>query len=115
MNSVIQNIFRRTTKTTELTTGDVIDSSYRAGKSVYRFKVLVRTGVKDAVLIIIGILSAGFGLKGFLLPNKFIDGGATGISLLITELSGVPLSLIIILVNMPFIALAYKQMGRVLQ
>ncbi|MCB0471277.1 MAG: YitT family protein, partial [Flavobacteriaceae bacterium] len=37
--------------------------------------------------MVIGVFSAGFGLKGFLLPNKFIDGGATGISLLLENLT----------------------------
>jgi len=37
--------------------------------------------LKDTVFILIGIFSAGFGLKGFLIPNSFIDGGAMGISL----------------------------------
>lgn len=62
--------------------------------------------------ILIGILSAGFGLKGFLLSNGFIDGGATGISLLVTELTGIPLSYLIILVNLPFLILAFKTIGR---
>ncbi|WP_240966134.1 YitT family protein [Pseudoflavitalea sp. G-6-1-2] len=67
---------------------------------------------KDAVLILIGILSAGFGLKSFLLPVKFIDGGATGISLLIGAVSGWPLSVIIILINLPFILIGYRQIGK---
>ena len=67
---------------------------------------------KDAVLIMIGILSAGFGLKSFLLPVKFIDGGATGISLLTSALSGWPLSVIIILINFPFILIGYRQIGK---
>jgi len=63
-------------------------------------------------MIIIGIFSAAFGFKGFLLTNHFIDGGATGISLLISALSEIPLSLLIVLVNIPFILLGYKMMGR---
>ena len=48
--------------------------------------------LKSAILIIIGIFSASFGLKGFLLPNHFIDGGVTGISLLVNYTTEVPLS-----------------------
>jgi uncharacterized membrane-anchored protein YitT (DUF2179 family) len=62
-------------------------------------------------LIIVGIFSAAFGLKGFLLPNHFIDGGATGISLLVSALTAYPLYWLIILVNIPFIVLGYRVMG----
>jgi len=46
-----------------------------------------------------------------LLPNHFIDGGVTGISLLVTETTGIPLSMLIVLLNLPFVLLAYRQMG----
>ena len=52
--------------------------------------------LKDGFFIISGIFAAAFGLESFLLPNRFIDGGATGISLLITETSSIPLYLLII-------------------
>ena len=59
-------------------------------------------------LLSIGVLSAGFGLKGFLLPNNFIDGGAVGISLLISEVTSFPLPVLLIIVNAPFVILGYK-------
>ncbi|HRH67057.1 MAG TPA: YitT family protein [Bacteroidia bacterium] len=62
-------------------------------------------------LLVLGILSACFGLKGFLLPNHFIDGGVTGISMLISFLSGIPLPLLIVLINIPFVVLGYRQVG----
>ncbi len=68
--------------------------------------------VKDNILIIIGVLSAGFGLKGFLLPNGFIDGGVTGISLLVTEVTGLPLPILLVVLNMPFILLGFSQVNR---
>ena len=74
--------------------------------------VELKRHVKDFLLIALGILSAGFGFKGFLLTNHFIDGGATGISLLISALTNIPLSLLIIAVNMPFVVLAYNILGR---
>ena len=67
--------------------------------------------IKGFFLITLGFLSAGFGLKGFLLPNTFIDGGVTGISLLITEVTGFPLSFLLIIINVPFILLGYKQLS----
>jgi len=68
--------------------------------------------VKDAVFILISIFSAGFGLKGFLLPNSFIDGGAMGISLLFSEISGISLSILIVAINLPFLILGYSQVGK---
>ncbi len=66
----------------------------------------------DVFLFATGAMAASFGLKGFLLPNQFIDGGATGISLIINHITHIPLSVLIILVNLPFLFLAYMQMGR---
>ncbi|MDP1816233.1 MAG: YitT family protein [Leadbetterella sp.] len=68
--------------------------------------------VKDTILIIIGIFSAAFGFKGFLLTNHFIDGGATGISLLISALTKIPLSYLIVGINLPFIVLGHRIVGR---
>ena len=68
--------------------------------------------IKEYVFIAIGVLSAGFGLKGFLLPNHFIDGGATGISLLLENITNLNLSILLVLVNLPFILLASKTINR---
>jgi uncharacterized membrane-anchored protein YitT (DUF2179 family) len=64
--------------------------------------------IKEYIFIIIGVFSAGFGLNGFLLPNRFIDGGATGISLLLQNITSIDLSYLLILVNLPFIILASR-------
>src|SRR5882672_426553 len=69
-------------------------------------------GLKDAAFIAAGILSAGFGLKGFLLSSHFIDGGVTGISMLLANVFGWPLSLSIPIINLPFIAAGYRMVGR---
>jgi uncharacterized membrane-anchored protein YitT (DUF2179 family) len=69
--------------------------------------------IKDFILITLGVFSAAFGFKGFLLTNHFIDGGATGIALLISALTQIPLYVLLILVNIPFIFLGYKIMGKV--
>jgi uncharacterized membrane-anchored protein YitT (DUF2179 family) len=68
--------------------------------------------LRNAALIALGILSAGMGLKGFLLSSNFIDGGVTGISMLLARTTGVPLSVLLPLVNLPFIAVGYRHMGR---
>lgn len=64
--------------------------------------------IKKYIFITIGVFSAGFGLKGFLLPNHFIDGGATGISLLLENITSLKLGILLIVVNLPFILLASK-------
>jgi len=68
--------------------------------------------VKDTFFISLGILSATFGLKGFLLPDGFLDGGAVGISLLITAVTGIDLSYLIVAINVPFIIIGYTQVSR---
>ncbi|HEX9955999.1 MAG TPA: YitT family protein [Fibrella sp.] len=68
--------------------------------------------IRDAAFIIAGILSVGFGLKGFLLSSQFIDGGVTGISMLLATVTGLPLAVGIVVINLPFIWLGYRQIGR---
>jgi uncharacterized membrane-anchored protein YitT (DUF2179 family) len=79
---------------------------------VQNLKVEITHAIKDYFLIIIGVFSAGFGLKGFLLPNHFIDGGATGISLLIQNITTFPLGLLLLVVNLPFVILATKTVSK---
>jgi len=67
--------------------------------------------IKNYVLILIAILSAGMGIKGYLLSSRFIDGGVTGISMLLNNILGYPLAILIPLINLPFIILGYYQMG----
>lgn len=66
----------------------------------------------NALLIVLGILSAGMGLHGFLLSSNFIDGGVTGVSMLLSKLSPLPLSFWLPVVNLPFIAIGYRHIGR---
>ena len=77
-------------------------SPYEFAKAYYEFKITVVDFLRDLLFISLGILSATFGLKGFLIPNNFIDGGATGIALLIRQLTGAKLGLMLVLINIPF-------------
>ena len=70
-----------------------------------------RNYVKDAIVMSVGVAMASIGLKGFLLPNGFLDGGAMGISLLAQILSGIDLSVLIVMVNLPFIFLGIRQVS----
>src|SRR5512138_1524528 len=65
----------------------------------------------NAALILLGILSAGMGIKGFLLSSRFIDGGVTGVSMLLANATGVSLSAWLPLVNLPFVAVGYRLVG----
>ena len=87
-------------------------SKYQLAKEIREVKVTTRRLFNDFFLISLGVISAGFGLDGFLLPNDFIDGGAVGISLLITAVTDFPLSLILIVVNIPFIILGLTTIGK---
>jgi uncharacterized membrane-anchored protein YitT (DUF2179 family) len=106
-NQFIIETFKR-----KLKKEDKVLSKKQFLKEIWIFKVSVTHLLGELFFISVGILSAGFGLKGFLLPNSFIDGGAMGISLLISELSMLSLSMLIVAVNFPFILLGYSQLGK---
>src|SRR5687767_16034737 len=66
----------------------------------------------NIAFVVAGVFSAGLGLKGFLLPSGFIDGGVTGVSLLLARVTNLPLSLWLPIINVPFVAVGYRQLGR---
>ena len=71
-----------------------------------------KTHIKDFLLIVAGIFSASFGLKGFLLSSHFIDGGVTGISMLLASIFEFGLPIIIVVLNLPFIFLGLRHIGK---
>lgn len=87
-------------------------SEYRRARKLKAIRIAMRRRIKDAVFMTLGVFSAAFGLEGFLIPNGFIDGGATGIALLTVRLAGLPLPVLLLLINAPFIFLAYRNIGR---
>jgi uncharacterized membrane-anchored protein YitT (DUF2179 family) len=91
---------------------DVAFTPYIYAKAYRELLILSVRNFKDFLLISAGIISASFGLKGFLLTNEFIDGGAMGISMLISKQSKIPLYLLVILVNSPFIFMGYKVVSK---
>ena len=86
-------------------------SNYVLAKGFKQFQILFKRLLIQLFFVSMGVLSAGFGVKCFLLPNDFIDGGAVGISLLISEITGWPLSLLLLLVNIPFVVLGLRTIG----
>lgn len=73
----------------------------------------ISTKIINISLITIGIFSATLGLKGFLVPNHLIDGGVTGTSMFISELTDIPLGFLILIINTPFVIVGYKQIGKI--
>jgi uncharacterized membrane-anchored protein YitT (DUF2179 family) len=114
MNPFWTEIIIRTTLSKKIskTKGKETYSEYELAKGHREFIINLKRHIKDLLLITAGIFSAAFGFKGFLLTNHFIDGGATGISLLISALTNIPLYLLIIAVNIPFVILAYRILGK---
>ncbi|WP_050183728.1 YitT family protein [Domibacillus robiginosus] len=64
------------------------------------------------LLVILGGIIAAYGLETVLIPNNVSDGGVTGLSIVGSQLFGLPLGVLIAVLNIPFIWLGYKQIGR---
>jgi uncharacterized membrane-anchored protein YitT (DUF2179 family) len=85
---------------------------FRHLKALRIRRIQVERAIKDTIFITVGIFAAAFGLKGFLLPNGFLDGGVMGISLLTNQVTKIDLSLLVILLNAPFIVIGYTQVSK---
>lgn len=72
----------------------------------------MKTYVKDYFFLTIGALIYAFAIEAFLMPSRIIDGGVTGISMILNALSGKPLGIFIVVINLPFIILALKKLGK---
>lgn len=68
--------------------------------------------LQDVLFLFLGIFATSFGIKGFLVPNHFLDGGITGFALLMHEIFSLHLGLILLLFNLPFILISYKMIGK---
>ncbi len=106
-HNLIRELLRKRSKNQEKYLSDAL-----LEKEARRIEVHLFHYTKDVVLIVTGVFAAGFGLKGFLLPNDFIDGGVTGISLLTALVTNLKLPLLLVLINAPFILMAFYQLGK---
>lgn len=82
-------------------------SSTNTKRKTNRVKLILR-----ALPIIIGAFITAYGLEAVLIPNNVSDGGVTGISIVGSQLTGMPLGLLIAVLNIPFVYLGYKQIGK---
>ncbi|RYY55517.1 MAG: YitT family protein [Chitinophagaceae bacterium] len=67
---------------------------------------------RNLLLMLLGTGLAVIAMKGFMIPNRFLDGGVTGISILFHELFHLNISLIMLMLNLPFVYLSYKKIGK---
>lgn len=111
MNPILKRVIVETVKRKlKPERSEISDKEY--DKKVRNLTVEVAHVLRDLFFILIGTFSAGFGLKGFLLPNSFIDGGVMGISLITEAVTAIPLSVLIVTINLPFIIIAFFAISR---
>ncbi|MBT9395311.1 YitT family protein [Hymenobacter sp. NST-14] len=84
----------------------------RPGRRPIRDQRWWRRQVVSTLWLGAGVLAAAFGLESFLLPGGFLDGGVTGVSLLLRQLFGFPLPVLIVALNVPFVLMAWRQLDR---
>ena len=68
--------------------------------------------VIEYLILTLGSILAAFALEQFLIPNTVLDGGITGISIIIYKLTNIPLGLLVVLINIPFIYIGYRNLGK---
>ena len=68
--------------------------------------------VKNLLQIFLGTALAVLAMKGFMIPNRFMDGGITGISILLHEIFHINISFLVIILNVVFIYLGYRRIGK---
>ncbi|MES1225368.1 MAG: YitT family protein [Bacteroidota bacterium] len=91
---------------------DKVYTRYEYAKNAWKRRQEMWSAVRSIAFMTAGVISAGFGLRSFLIPNGFIDGGVMGISLLVNKETNISLSLLIILINIPFLLLGWKQINK---
>src|SRR5690242_7870327 len=84
--------------------------SKRHNKDVIEWKRVWNGG--NLLLIVSGVALAALAMKGFMIPNKFVDGGITGISILLNKTLNIDISALMIGLNLVFIYLGYRRIGK---
>ena len=74
---------------------------------INKYKTLI-----SFIMLTVGAILAAYALETFLIPNTILDGGVTGISIIISKLTKIPLSFLVLILNIPLIYIGYKNMGK---
>lgn len=112
MNPFFQQVIIETVKTYYRHHPEKRTTHFKLRKKIHDVEVEVVHELYDFLYLSIGVACASFGLKSFLMPSSFIDGGVMGISLIIHEVIGFPLPMLVVLLNLPFILLAYWALSK---
>ncbi|MBD3108757.1 YitT family protein [Bacillus sp. AGMB 02131] len=75
-------------------------------------KVRIMKNIMKGILIVLGGFITAYGLEAVLIPNNVSDGGVTGLSIVGSKQFGLPLGILIAILNVPFVFLGYKQIGK---
>ena len=90
-----------------------MDSTPQEVQMVINHKKLTKATIaKRSLFIILGAILMGVGLEEFLVPNKVLDGGIVGISIILSHFIGWKLGVFIFILNIPFFFIGYKQIGK---
>jgi len=68
--------------------------------------------ILNLIILTLGALISAFALESFLIPNTILDGGITGISIIIYKLTNIPLSILVLVLNIPFFYVGYRNLGK---
>lgn len=68
--------------------------------------------LKSILFTLAGVLCGVVALKGFMIPNHFLDGGVTGASILLEDILGIHISVLMVVFNVPFLIIGYKKIGK---
>ena len=74
---------------------------------INKYKTLI-----SFIMLTVGAILAAYAIETFLIPNTILDGGVTGISIIISKLTKIPLSFLVLILNIPLIYIGYKNMGK---
>ena len=77
-----------------------------------RIKNKTTRDIVNFIILTIGTIISAVALELFLIPNTILDGGITGISIIIYKLTNIPLSVLVLLLNIPFFYIGYKNLGK---
>ena len=75
-------------------------------------KMTIGEIVKRLIFITVGAIMMAVALEIFLVPNEIIDGGITGISIVLSAITPINLGIFLFLINLPFLFIGYKQIGK---